>query len=202
MDTRGDIQNQSRGQPGRQSNYFQVRPELAGSLRSGRLRPDLTEQQVSGVNSPLNSRPADCQNTSNELRLAVCQNTSDELGLVTGIIESPSEQQVEGQTCNIIDQAVDQSVVECEERRMSGPGDGPVGQQITSPTAYSEDNMPRTVEATRFKMVVLKAHSLRTQIAKISENIEIYIEEIKEMEAEDNTEESEYFLKRWDNANR
>ena len=51
-------------------------------------------------------------------------------------------------------------------------------------------------------MVVLKAHSLRTQIAKISENIEIYIEEIKEMEAEDNTEESEYFLKRWDEANR
>ena len=106
MDTRGSEQNQR--QPSRQSNYFQVRPELAGSLRSGRLRPDLTEQQVTGlinplnqqqvtgVNSPLNIRPADCQNTSNELRLAVCQNTSDELGLVTGIIESPSEQQAEG----------------------------------------------------------------------------------------------------------
>merc|ERR1711888_489234 len=66
----------------------------------------------------------------------------------------------------------------------------------------SEDNMPRTVEATRFKMVVLKAQSLRTQMAKISENFEGYIEEIKELEAEDNTEESEYFLKRWDDANR
>ena len=216
MDTRGSDQNQR--QPGRQSNYFQVRPELAGSLRSGRLRPDLTEQQVTGlinplnqqqvtgVNSPLNRRPADCQNTSNELRLTVCQNTSDELGLVTGIIESPSEQQGEGQTCNIIDQAVDQSVVECGERRMStDPGDGPVGQQgdiMTSPTTYSEDNMPRTVEATRFKMVVLKAQSLRTQMAKLSENIEGYIEEIKELESEDNTEESEYFLKRWADADR
>ena len=96
---------------------------------------------------------------------------------------------------------MDQSVVECGERRMSGPGDGPVGQQVTSPTAYSEDNMPRTVEATRFKMVVLKAHCLRTQIAKISENIEVYIEEIKEMEAE-NITESNYFFKRWDESNR
>ena len=139
MDNRGSEQNQR--QPSRQGNYFQVRPELAGSFRSGRLRPDLTEQQVTGVNSPLNSRPADCQNTSNELRLTVCQNTSDKLGLVPGIIQAPSEQQREEQTCNIIDQAVDQSVVECGERRMSGPGDGPVGQQITSPTAYSEDNM-------------------------------------------------------------
>merc|ERR1711888_456507 len=66
----------------------------------------------------------------------------------------------------------------------------------------SEDNMPRTVEATRFKMVVLKAQSLRTQMAKISENFEGYIEEIKELESEDNAEESEYFLKRWADADR
>ena len=90
MDNRGSEQNQR--QPSRQSNYFQVRPELAGSLRSGRVRPDLTEQQVTGVNSPLNSRPADCQNTSNELRLTVCQNTSDELGLAAGTTETPPEQ--------------------------------------------------------------------------------------------------------------
>ena len=162
MDNRDSEQTER--QSSQQSNYFQVRPELAGSLRSGRLRPDLTEQQVSGVNSPLNSGPADCQNISNELRLTACQNISDELGLVTGIIEAPSEQQVEDQAYNIINQATDQSVIECEERRMSGPGDGTVGQQVTSPTrrmpgpgdvtsptAYSEDNMPRTVEASRFK---------------------------------------------------
>ena len=94
MDNRGSEQNQR--QPSQQSNYFQVRPELAGSLRSGRLRPDLMEQQVSGVNSPLNSRPADCQNTSNKLRLTVCQNTSDELGLVTGIIESHQNNREKG----------------------------------------------------------------------------------------------------------
>ena len=104
MDNR-DIEQTER-QSSQQSNYFQVRPELAGSLRSGRLRPDLTEQQVSGLNSPLNSGPADCQNISNELRLTACQNISDELGLVTGIIEAPSEQQVEDQTYNIINQAV------------------------------------------------------------------------------------------------
>ena len=51
-------------------------------------------------------------------------------------------------------------------------------------------------------MVVLKAQSLRTQMAKLLENIEGYIEEIKELESEDNTEESEYFLKRWADADR
>ena len=128
MDTRGDNQNQRQEQPGRQSNYFQVRPELAGSHRSGRLRPGPTEQEVPGLNTPLNIRPADCQNTRDELRLAACQNTSDELRLAAGTIETPPGQQVAGQTCNIADQAVDQSVVECGERlsrRMSvDPGDG------------------------------------------------------------------------------
>ena len=84
------------------------------------------------------------------------------------------------------------------------PGDGRAGQQDghvvrPSPTAYSEDNMPRTVEASRFRMVVLKAQSLRTQMLKLFENMEVYIEEIKELEPEESNkaEESEYFLKRW-----
>ena len=41
-------------------------------------------------------------------------------------------------------------------------------------------------------------------MAKLSENIEGYIEEIKELEPEESSkaEESEYFLKRWDETNR
>ena len=96
MDTRGSKQNQRQEQPGRQSNYFQVRPELAGSHRSGRLRPGPTEQEVPGLNTPLNSRPADCQNTRDELRLAA------------GTIETPPGQQVAGQTGNIVGQGVGQ----------------------------------------------------------------------------------------------
>ena len=84
------------------------------------------------------------------------------------------------------------------------PGDGRPGQKDgqvvrTSPTVYSEDNMPRTVEASRFIMVVLKAQGLRTRMLKLFENMEGYIEEIKELDPEESNkaEESEYFLKRW-----
>ena len=63
-------------QLGQQSNYFQVRSELAGSLRSGRIRPDLTDQQESSINGRIISGTAECQ-------------ISDETGLVTGIIEAP-----------------------------------------------------------------------------------------------------------------
>ena len=97
--------------------------------------------------------------------------TSDELGLVAGTIETTPGQQVVGQTCNIPNQAVDQSLVKCSEGlsgRMSvDPGDGrPHDGQVVeiSPTVYSENNMPRTVQASRFIMVVLKAQSLRTQM--------------------------------------
>ena len=209
MDTRGDIQNQSRGQPGRQSNYFLVRPELAGSHRSGRLRLGQTEQElpaVGSLNTPPNSRPADCQITQ------------DESGLAAGTIETPPRQQVAGQTGNIVGQGVGQLLAECgeglsgrmpvigeadnqerlvneKETGMTNPSDGRVGQQgdgwvgqqevqivEPSPTAYSEDNMPRSVEASRFKMVVVKAQSLRTQILKSFRNLGENIEEIKELE--------------------
>ena len=223
MDTRGDNQNQRQEQPGRQSNYFQVRPELAGSHRSGRLRPGPTEQEVPGLNTPLNSRPADCQNTR------------DELGLAAGTIETTPGQQVAGQTGNIVGQGVGQLLAECgeglsgrmpvigeadnqerlvneRETAMTKPSDGRVGQQgdgrvgqqevqivEPSPTAYSEDNMPRSVEASRFKMVVVKAQSLRTQIHKSFRNLGENIEEIKELEQVEanNEEESDYFINIW-----
>ena len=229
MDTRGDIQNQSRGQPGRQSNYFLVRPELAGSHRSGRLRLGQTEQElpaVGSLNTPPNSRPADCQTTQ------------DESGLAAGTIETPPRQQVAGQTGNIVGQGVGQLLAECgeglsgrmpvigeadnqerlvneRETVMTKPSDGRVGQQgdgrvgqqevqivEPSPTTYSEDNMPRSVEASRFKMVVVKAQSLRTQILKSFRNLGEYIEEIKELEPVEtnNVEESDYFLNIWADA--
>ena len=37
---------QSERQLSQQSNYFQVRPELAGSLRSGRIRRDVYQQEL------------------------------------------------------------------------------------------------------------------------------------------------------------
>ena len=87
MDTRAEIQNQSRGQPGRESNYFLVRPELAGSHMSGRIRLGQTEQEllaVESLNTPPDNRSADCQ---------IAQ---DESGLSAGTIETPPEQQVAG----------------------------------------------------------------------------------------------------------
>ena len=180
MDTRGDIHNQSQEQPGRQSNYFQVRPELAGSHRSGRLRPGQTEQEVPGLNTPLNSRPADCQNTRDELRLAA------------GTIETPPGQQVAGQTYNIVDQGFDQSLVECGER-LSGR---------ISVIDDEVENMPRTVQESMFKMVVAKAHNLRAQISKSLKNLVEYVEEIRELEPVESNkvEESDYFLNRWADA--
>merc|ERR1712215_155030 len=71
-----------------------------------------------------------------------------------------------------------------------------------SPTTYSEDNMPRSVEASRFKMVVVKAQSLRAQILKSFRNLGEYIEEIKELEPVEinKVEESDYFLNIWADA--
>ena len=59
--------------------------------------------------------------------------------------------------------------------------------------------MPRSVEASRFKTVVVKATGLRTQVHKSFKNLGEMIEEIKEIEqAEDNNEEeSDYFLNLW-----
>ena len=215
MDTRAEIQNQSRGQPGCESNYFLVRPELAGSHRSGRLRLGQTEQEllaVESLNTPPNSRTADCQITQ------------DESGLSAGTIETPPEQQVAGQTGNIVGQGPGQLFTQCgesgrmpvtgvadnqerlvndRETAMTKPSDGLVGQEVEimepSPTVYNEDNLPRSIEASRFKTVVVKATSLRTQLHKSFKNLGEVIEEIKEMEqAEDNNEEeSDYFLNLW-----
>merc|ERR1712215_434488 len=71
-----------------------------------------------------------------------------------------------------------------------------------SPTTYSEDNMPRSVEASRFKMVVVKAQSLRAQILKSFKNLGEYVEEIKELEPVETNkvEESDYFLNIWADA--
>ena len=112
---------------------------------------------------------------------------------------------------NISGQAVDQSVVECEERRRSPPADPTVATsptrrmanppEVTSPTAYDPKCMPRTIGASSFTMTVLRAQGLRTQIRKISGNIEEYIEDIKEMETE-GTVESNHFFKRWEESNR
>ena len=82
------------------------------------------------------------------------------------------------------------------------PGDGrPQDGQVVeiSPTVYSENNMPRTVQASRFIMMVLKAQSLRKQMLKLCENMEECIEDIKELEQEESqkAEESEYYVKRW-----
>ena len=184
MDNR--VSEQSESQPGQQSNYFQVRLELAGSLRSGRIRSDVNQRESS--NSRRISR-------SNEGQI------SDETGLVTEIIEASVQHQVENQALNISSQAVDQSVSECEERRRSYPAATSPARRMadnpeeTSPTAYDPKRMPRTIGASSFTMTVLRAQGLRTQIRKISGNIEEYIEDIKEMEAE-GTVESNHFFKR------
>ena len=146
---------------------------------------------MESLNTPPNSRTADCQITQ------------DESGLSAGTIETPPEQQVAGQTGNIVGQGAGQLLTECgegwsgrmpvtgeadnqerlvndRETAMTKPSDGRVGQEVQiiepSPTAYNEDNLPRSVEASRFKTVVVNATSLRTQIHKsfrnLGENIE------------------------------
>ena len=101
---------------------------------------------------------------------------------------------------------MDQSLGKCGEGlsgRMSvdqGDGRPQDGQAVEiSPTAYDENNMPRTIQTSRFVMVVLKAESLRKKMIKLCENMEECIEDIKELEQEESqkAEESEYYVKRW-----
>ena len=57
----------------------------------------------------------DSLNTPPESRTADCQITQDELGLSAGTIETPPEQQVAGQTGNIVGQEAGQLLTECGE---------------------------------------------------------------------------------------
>ena len=68
-----------------------------------------------------------------------------------------------------------------------------------SPTMYSEDNLPRSVEASRFKAVVVRATGLRTQIQKAFKNMNGIIVEIQEIEQteEENDEDDDYTIKLW-----
>ena len=97
MPTRAKIQSQR--EPGSENNYFLVRPELAGSHRSGRSRLGQTELEVLAVES-LNTPP--------DNRSADCQIAQDESGLSAGTIETPLGQQVAGQTDHIVGQGAGQ----------------------------------------------------------------------------------------------
>ena len=68
-----------------------------------------------------------------------------------------------------------------------------------SPTIYSEDHLPRSVEASRFRAVVVKATGLRTQVHKAFKNLNDMIDEIKEIEQteDENDKESDYTLNLW-----
>ena len=186
-----DSSEQNESQPGQQNDYFQVRLELAGSLRSGKQRSDVNQRESS------NSR---------RIRSNGGQ-TNDETGLVTEIIDASVQNQAGNQALDISSQAVDQSVIECGERRRSYiTATTPIrrmtdNHEENSPTAYDPKRMPRTLGASSFTMTVLRAQGIRTQIRKISGNIEEYIEDIKEMEAE-GTVESNHFFKRWEESNR
>ena len=167
MPTRAETQNQSRGQPGSENNYFLVRPELAGSHRSGRSRLGQTELEVLAVES-LNTPP--------DNRSADCQIAQDKSGLSAGTIETPPEQQVAGQTDHLVGRGAVQLLTQCGERwsgimpvtgevdnqerlenirnaTKTTSSDGQVDPEVLvmepSPTIYSKDHLPRSVEASR-----------------------------------------------------
>ena len=77
----------------------------------------------------------------------------------------------------------------------------PTANPTVSPTVFDGKTMPRTVGASSFTMTVLKAQGLKKRITKITGNIEEYIEDIKEMEA-DGTTDSNHYFKRWEESNR
>ena len=83
------------------------------------------------------------------------------------------------------------------------PSDGQVDPEVLvmepSPTIYSEDHLPRSVEASRFRAVVVKATGLRTQVHKAFKNMNGMIDEIKEIEQteDENDEDSDYTLNLW-----
>ena len=75
-----DNSEQNESQPGQQNDYFQVRLELAGSLRSGKIRSGVSQRESS------NSRRISRSNGGQ---------INDETGLVTEIIEASVQHQVE-----------------------------------------------------------------------------------------------------------
>ena len=70
-----------------------------------------------------------------------------------------------------------------------------------SPTVFDGKTMPRTLGASSFTMTVLKAQGIKRRITRITGNMEEYIDDIKEMEAEGTTDSDHYF-KRWEESNR
>ena len=73
-----------------------------------------------------------------------------------------------------------------------GPQDGQV-----FPIEYDEKNMPRTVSAHSFVMIVLRANQLKTQIIQLCGKMVEHIEEIEELEESQEAEISVQYDKRW-----
>ena len=189
MSTRANSQSQR--ESGSQSNYFLVTPDLAGTHRSGRTRlgePELGLLAVGSLNTPPENQSSDCQINSH---------AQAELGLTAAARETDRlRAQVAGQTDQLGGQGVVQLSVQSGDRwsgimpltsevdnleRLDSirntPSDGrevldpEVVVMEPSPTIYSEDHLPRSVEASRFKAVVVKATGLRTQIQKAFKNM-------------------------------
>ena len=93
--------------------------------------------------------------------------------------------------------------LETLERIRNTPSDGQVDPEVLvmepSPTIYSEDHLSRSVEASRFRAVAVKATGLRTQVHKAFKNMNGMIDEIKEIEQteDENDEDSDYTLNLW-----
>ena len=67
-----------------------------------------------------------------------------------------------------------------------------------SPTQYDATKLPKTVEASSFRAVVVRATGLRTQIQKSFKNMNRIITEIEEVEKEDEeNDEDEYTSGLW-----
>ena len=216
MTTRANSQTES----GSQGNYFLVTPDLAGTHRSGRTRliePELELLAVGSLNTPPGNQSADCQINSHA--------QAEQTGLTAAARETDRlPAQVAGQTDQLGVGGVVQLNVQSDSRRSgimplvtsevdnmerldnvrNPPSDGQdaldpeVVVMEPSPTMYSENNLPRSVEASRFKAVVVRATGLRTQIQKSFKNMNGIIVEIQEIEKEEEeNDEDEYTTKLW-----
>ena len=167
-------------------NYFLVSPDLAGTHRSGRTRliePELEVLAAGNLNTPPGNQPADCQVNSHA--------QAEQTGLTTAACETDRLlAQVAGQTDQLWVGGVVQLNVHSDSGRsgimplvtseivdnmeklddQNPPSDGQdvldpeVVVMEPSPTTYDANKLPRSVEASSFRAVVVRATGLRTQI--------------------------------------
>ena len=196
------------------SNFFSVEPEKAGVTRSGKKRlipPDSDSEEPSAAsltsNLPGNqavgtSPPAESlanllpgpagMSASNELEGTQVAGGSDRLQETEVVQSTEARESVTSDPMSEVSEVSDK--VDSDTPPTMGDSDKEVVIVEESPTHFDANQLPKTIEAGRFRAIIVRAQSLRTQIQKGLNNMDRCIAQLVELEKEGDDSDGDEFI--------